>query len=107
MGAYGGNFAVQPCVPHGATATATVDHGFVVAATITDGGCGYTNTPSVLIRGCGGTGATATAVVSNGVVVDIIITVAGSGYTCTPTIFISSPLGLEVVLKSRRSSRRS
>jgi hypothetical protein len=92
-------FAVSGgCIPHSATATATLDHGFVVSATITDGGCGYTNTPSVLIRGCGGTGATATAVVSNGVVVDIIITDAGSGYTCTPTIFISSPLGLEVVL---------
>jgi hypothetical protein len=98
MGAYGGNLAVQPCIPHSATATATVDHGFVVAATITDGGCGYTNTPAVLIVGCGGTGAIATAVVSNGVVVGITITDAGAGYTCTPTIYISSPLGLQMVL---------
>jgi hypothetical protein len=87
-----------PCTPHAATATAVIDHGFVVDATVTDGGCGYTNTPVVYIRGGGGTGATATAVVSGGVVVDIIITDAGFGYTSTPTIFISSPLGLEVVL---------
>jgi hypothetical protein len=88
----------QPCSPHAATATAALDHGFVVAATVTDGGCGYTNTPSVLILGCGGTGAKATAVVSNGVVVGITITDAGNGYTCTPNIYISFPLGLEVVL---------
>jgi hypothetical protein len=69
-----------------------------VAATITDGGCGYTNTPSVLIVGGGGTGATATAVVSNGVVVGVTITDAGIGYTSTPTIYISSPLGLQIVL---------
>jgi hypothetical protein len=85
------------CIPHAATATATVDHGFVVAATIIDGGCGYTNTPAVLIRGCGGTGATATAIVTNGVVVGITITDAGTGYTCTPNIYISSPLGMEIV----------
>jgi hypothetical protein len=98
MGAYGGNFAVQPCIPHRASATAMLDHGFVVAATITDGGCGYTNTPVVSIRGGGGTGATATAVVSDGVVVNIIITDAGIGYTSMPTIYISSPLGLQVAL---------
>jgi hypothetical protein len=72
------------CLPHAATATATLDHGFVVDATITDGGCGYTNAPAVLIRGGGGIGATATAVVSNGVVVGITITDAGIGYTSPP-----------------------
>ena len=92
-------FAVSGgCIPHAATATATLDHGFVVTATITDGGCGYTNTPAVLIVGGGGTGATATAVVSNGVVVGITINDAGQGYISTPTILISSPLGLQVVL---------
>ena len=87
-----------PCIPHSATATAVLDHGFVVDATITDGGCGYTNTPSVVIQGGGGTGATATAVVSNGVVVNIVITDAGIGYTSTPTIFISSPFGVQIAL---------
>jgi hypothetical protein len=70
----------------------------VVGATITDDGCGYKNTPLVLILGGGGTGATATAVVSNGVVVNIIITDAGIGYTSIPCIYIYSPLGLEIGL---------
>jgi hypothetical protein len=79
-----------PCVSP-ATATATVVDGFVVAATITDGGCGYTNTPRVLIEGGGGTGAGVTAVVSNGVVVSITNTNAGIGYTSTPLVVIQPP----------------
>ena len=71
-------------------ATPEVVNGFVVGATITDGGCGYTNTPLVLIEGGGGSGATAIAVVSNGVVVSIIITDAGIDYTNMPTIVIGS-----------------
>lgn len=81
-----------PCLPHGATATATMVDGFVVAVNFTDGGCGYTNTPLVLIEGGGGVGATATAVVSNGVVVGITITDAGIGYTSTPAIYIDFPI---------------
>jgi BspA type Leucine rich repeat region (6 copies) len=84
--------------PRRATATAALVNGFVVGATVADGGYGYTNTPLVLIQGGGGTGATATAVVSNGVVVGITITDAGFGYTSTPTIYIYSPLGLQIGL---------
>jgi hypothetical protein len=86
------------CVPRRATATVTLDHGFVVAATVTDGGCGYTNTPLVLIQGGGGTGAQGVAVVSNGVVVGITLTDAGVGYTNAPNIYIYSPLGLQIGL---------
>jgi hypothetical protein len=68
--------------------------GFVVEATVTDGGCGYTNAPEVLIQGGGGTGATATAVVSNGMVVGLTITDAGTGYTSTPTVYIYFPLSI-------------
>jgi len=78
----------QPCIPYPATATATVVDEFVVAATVTDGGCGYTNAPLVFIQGGGGVGAVATAVVSNGVVVSITINNAGSNYTGIPTIVI-------------------
>jgi hypothetical protein len=81
-----------PCVPYPATATATVVNGFVVGVTLTDGGCGYTNTPVVLLVGGGGTGATATALVTNGVVVGITITDAGTGYTSTPTVLIYSSI---------------
>src|SRR5258707_674036 len=62
------------CTPHRATATASVVNGFVVDATITDLGCGYTNVPLVLIQGGGGSGATATAVINSGAVVGINIT---------------------------------
>ncbi|HEY9171144.1 MAG TPA: LamG domain-containing protein [Verrucomicrobiae bacterium] len=79
------------CSPRKATATAVMFNEFVVDATITDPGCGYTNAPTVLIQGGGGTGATATAVVSNGVVTAINITSAGSGYTSAPKIVIGSP----------------
>ena len=80
--------------PHGAAATATVTNGFLVAAMITGGGVGYTNTPMVYIVGGGGSGAQATAVVSNGVVVGITILNAGFGYTNTPAIAITPPLPL-------------
>jgi len=79
------------CTPHAARATAQVVNGFVVGATIADGGCGYTNAPVVLIQGGGGTGATATAVVSGGLVTAITITSAGCCYTNTPRIVIGSP----------------
>ena len=39
--------------PHPATATAIMTNGFVVAATITDAGIGYTNTPLVYLVGGG------------------------------------------------------
>jgi hypothetical protein len=84
----------QPCTPYPATATATVEDGFVVTATVTDGGCGYTNAPEVLIQGGGGTGATATAVVSNGTVVGLTITDAGIDYTSTPTVYIYYPTSI-------------
>ena len=82
---------VPVCTPHHATATATLVSGFVVGATITDSGCGYTNAPQVLITGGGGSGATATASVSNGSVTNINIISAGSGYTNAPQIIIASP----------------
>jgi hypothetical protein len=89
--------SAPPCaLPYPATATATVANGFLVGATVTDGGCGYTNTPLVQIAGGGGTGATATAVITNGVVIGITITDAGIGYTSTPTIYINSPLGVQI-----------
>ena len=77
--------------PRTATATATVVNGFVVGATITDGGYGYTNTPIVKIIGGGGSGAQAVAVVSNGVVIAVNVLDAGSGYTSTSLVVIDPP----------------
>ena len=79
------------CSPHAATATATLAGMFVVGATITDGGCGYTNNPLVTIQGGGGSNATATATVTNGQVVAVNITGAGTGYTNPPNIIIGGP----------------
>jgi hypothetical protein len=81
----------QPSNPRTATATAQVVNGFVVGATITDGGSGYTNTPTVNITGGGGSGATARATVLNGTVTSVIILTSGSGYTSAPTINIAPP----------------
>jgi hypothetical protein len=77
--------------PRDATATATVVNGFVVGATITDGGFGYTNTPTVWITGGGGSGAQAVAVVVNGLVIAVNILSTGSNYTNTPVIAIAPP----------------
>lgn len=75
-----------------ATAAATVVNGFVVGATITDGGSGYTKAPKVVISGGGGTGATATATIdANGSVTGISIVSSGSKYTGIPIVTIDAP----------------
>lgn len=77
----------------GATATATANTiaGFVIGATITEAGSGYTSAPTVTISGSG-SGATATASISNGTVTGITITNAGTGYTSGATITIAPPV---------------
>jgi hypothetical protein len=77
--------------PFAATATATLDNGFVVAATVINGGSGYITAPLVSITGGGGSGAQATAAVSNGIVVAVNMISAGSEYTSTPSIQIAAP----------------
>ncbi|HNQ89967.1 MAG TPA: hypothetical protein PKM73_15205 [Verrucomicrobiota bacterium] len=98
--AYGSGLKIQAtlrqpafCSPHRALATATVVNGFVVGATVIDGGCGYTNVnpPAVWILGGGGSGATAEAVVVDGVVTAIHVLDAGCCYTDTPKVVIASP----------------
>jgi N-acetylneuraminic acid mutarotase len=90
--------AFTPCQPQPASGSAEVVKGFVVGVNVTDGGCGYTNAPQVLIRGGGGSGAVATATVSNGVVVSITVVDAGSGYSATPMVYLASPMGPQVGL---------
>jgi autotransporter-associated beta strand protein len=62
--------------------------------TVTNGGTGYTSTPTVTITGGGGTGATAIATVVNGVVTEIAVTNSGAGYTGTPTVTITGGAGV-------------
>jgi len=89
--------AITP-LPRAATATATMVNDFVVGATITDGGWGYTNIPIIRISGGGGSGARAVAVVSNGVVIAINILDAGYGYTSMPLVVIDPPFMANPVL---------
>ena len=84
--------------PHAATAIAILNNGFVVSNNITDGGYGYTNTPTVRIIGGGGSGAQAVVVVSNGVVTAINVLNAGFGYTNAPLVVIEPPYILNPVL---------
>ena len=79
------------CTPHKASATARLVNGFVVGATITDRGCGYTNAPVVLVQGGGGAGATARAAITDGQVSEIQIVSAGCCYTNAPRLVIGSP----------------
>jgi hypothetical protein len=85
------NVAAAYSEPRAATATAMLNNGFVVGATVTDGGVGYTNIPLVRFIGGGGSGALAAAVVSNGVVIAVSVLEAGHGYTSTPLIVIDPP----------------
>ena len=62
----------------------------VQSISISEGGSGYTESPTVTITGGGGTGAIAEARVVNGVVTSINIKNKGSGYTTTPTVTISA-----------------
>jgi hypothetical protein len=78
--------------PQDATGTAILNDGFVVGVSITDGGYGYTNTPTVMIIGGGGSGAQALATVSNGIVTSITVTDAGTGYTSAPQVVIDPPI---------------
>jgi hypothetical protein len=79
-------------VPLQAYATAEVVDGFVVEATVTSGGSGYTTNPAVTIIANGaGSNATAIAYVSGGSVTNVAITDAGIGYTNGAAIIIAPP----------------
>jgi hypothetical protein len=80
--------------PHAATATASLVSDFMVGASITDGGWGYTNTPLIRVIGGGGSNATAVASVdynSGGIVTNIAIISAGCCYTSTPIVVFDPP----------------
>jgi hypothetical protein len=62
---------------------------YVSSITVTAGGTGYNNIPTIAITGGGGTGAAATAAVSSGVITAITVTNIGTGYTTNPTVTIT------------------
>ena len=82
----------------GAAATAYIGDGVVGIITVTDGGAGFTTTPTItftneiFLPGVTTVSAAATAVVSTaGTITAIRLTNAGLGYSFAPTISISSP----------------
>ena len=77
--------------PRVAKAVVNLVNGFVVSASIIDGGYGYLNNPVALISGGGGNGATCVTTQVNGVVTGIRIVTAGSGYIDNPIVTIESP----------------
>jgi hypothetical protein len=99
----GKNYITDPIVvveppppgPAGQTdAQAILAGSFVVGATVSNVGTGYTFAPAVYLVGGGGTGATATAVMFNGSVAEVIITNPGFGYMSAPSILIAPPDGV-------------
>ena len=79
-----------------AAATAVVSTaGTISSVQISDGGFGYTNTPTVTIENAVGFGSTAVGIASitAGIVTSISITGPGTGYTSTnvPNVLISPP----------------
>jgi hypothetical protein len=77
----------------GAAATSVIGQGVVGIVTITNGGSGYTTSPTVTFSSPGiGTTATGYAVLSpSGSVTQIRILDAGIGYTSAPSVTIESP----------------
>lgn len=71
-----------------ATAHATLAHAGVDTITVTNGGTGFTGTPTISFTGGGGSGAVATATVSGGVITAINVTTHGSGYSVPPRVNI-------------------
>jgi hypothetical protein len=81
----------SPLAARQATGTASVVNGFVVAVTVTDGGAGYSTSPSVSLQGGGGQGAVAVAAVQNGSVTQVTVTNAGHDYASPPEVIIAAP----------------
>jgi hypothetical protein len=74
-----------------AKASPIIVNGFIVGAIVTDGGCGYTNSPFVVFDGDGGSGAMGIGQVNNGSVTNIVITSAGSGYPSNTVAQVAPP----------------
>ena len=74
-----------------ATATPVVVSGFIVGASVVNGGSGYLISPAVTVNDGTGSGAVITAQISGGVVTNLTVSVAGSGYSSIATLTIAPP----------------
>lgn len=69
------------------TALSPLSTGFIASISVTNGGSGYTQVPTITISGNGG--ASAFATLQNGSITSITVVNPGSGYTVAPTITIT------------------
>jgi hypothetical protein len=76
-----------------AQGTATISGGGVVSVTITNGGTGYSNQPSVTFAGGGGSGASGVAAGSNDTITQVVMVTPGVGYTSAPSVTFGAPTG--------------
>ena len=82
----------QPATARAAVAVPDVRNGFVVGATVLQGGGYYLSAPIVQILDGSGSGATATATVTAGAVTAVNIMTPGSGYSTNAQIVIAAPI---------------
>lgn len=78
--------------------------GAIKTITVTNGGTGYTEAPTVTITGGGGSGATAVATVNGGSVTAVAIVNPGSGYTSEPTITLTGGGGDGATVTATRTT---
>ena len=74
-----------------AKVTPVIVNGFIVGATLIDGGCGYTNQPDLFFSGQGGIGATGYGEINGGSVTNVVITSAGFGYPSNTLAQVGPP----------------
>jgi hypothetical protein len=74
-----------------ATGTLTVADGFIIAATLLNGGSGYTAAPPVTVSDVSGSNTVITAAVSNGVVMALTVQDAGRHYSTGAVLTIAPP----------------
>jgi hypothetical protein len=74
-----------------ATGVPVVSFGFIVNATVSSGGSGYSVPPAVTVSDSTGSGAIITATISGGSVVGLTVQTPGSGYSAGATLSMAPP----------------
>jgi hypothetical protein len=84
-----GGVISTPPAPRLITPPSHTLNGRITSIRVTNGGSGYTTSPTVAFTGGGGSGATASALVTSGTVTEIIVLNGGSSYESAPSVAIT------------------